>query len=125
MASVMYLERVPMRYSYPVIPATPRICNDNLSGITVATHLAARDEPGASLVLVPVSIYSLAPSARSPGSPETNIECPGSNMAWCSPASATEADSRTRKPGAENAEIDRTVAHILKNSGQTHQVIDP
>ena len=73
----------------------PSLCNDNLSGVAVATFLARTIAVAAEAALLPVPLHSRHDrrdhlAAREPGDAST-----GSSTASCLPASATAARSRT------------------------------
>ena len=77
----------------------PSLCNDNLSGIAVAVALPMRfrlDRIGSATV----SYLSQEPSARLPGSPETNFTSAALEMAWFCRAWETARLSLIRKAAA-------------------------
>ena len=101
----------------------PSLCNDNLSGVALATYLA-RHLTGRRLrysyrfLFIPGTIGSIAWLSRN--EEETSrikhglvIACVGD------PGKLTYKRSRR-----ENAEIDRAVIHVLNHSGKEYEVID-
>jgi aminopeptidase-like protein len=101
----------------------PSLCNDNLSGIAVATYLA-RILQGAArrysyrFVFVPAQIGSLAWLSRNEDK-LTRIKHGLVLVALGDPGNFTY--KRTRNGAAE---IDRVVEHTLRHSGRAHEVLD-
>jgi aminopeptidase-like protein len=75
----------------------PSLCNDNLSGIAVATFLAAHLSQAPGRATPTGSCSSRGRSVRSPGWRATKRRCSASSTAWWSRAWAMAAGLPTRK----------------------------
>ncbi len=101
----------------------PSLANDNLSGIALAVELAKRLARSAHrysyrFLFVPGTIGSITWLARN----ETVVPRIRHGLVLtCVGDAGNIAYKRSRRG---NAEIDRAFAHILKHSGEPHQVID-
>jgi aminopeptidase-like protein len=102
----------------------PTLCNDNLSGLTVATELAralAEDEGrhyGYRFLFIPGTIGSITWLALNEA--RTDRIAHGLVLTGVGDRGAVTW-KRTR---AGDAEIDRAVEHVLRTSGRAHQVRD-
>ena len=100
----------------------PSLCNDNLSGIALATfiakHLSRTPRYSYRFLFIPGTIGSITWLALNDsqtykikhGLVLTGVGDPG--------------DSTYKKSRRGNAEIDRAVTHVLKHSGKDHKIID-
>ena len=102
----------------------PSLCNDNLSGIAVATHVAralaglSRRRYSYRFLLVPATIGSIAWLAAN----EPNLgRIKHGLVVACVGDAGRPTYKRTRRG---NADVDRAVLHVLKNSGRDHEIVD-
>jgi aminopeptidase-like protein len=101
----------------------PSLCNDNLSGIAVAVYLASHLASGHGrysyrFLFIPGTIGSITWLAQNESAVQRVrhglvISCVGG------PGAFTYKKSRQG-----SAEIDRAVIHVLRHSGQPHEVVD-
>jgi aminopeptidase-like protein len=101
----------------------PSLCNDNLSGLVVAVYLASRlavrrTRYSYRFLFIPGTIGSITWLARNEGTVQRIrhglvIACVGG------PGAFTYKKSRRG-----SAEIDRAVIHVLRQSGQAHDIVD-
>ncbi|MGH8542661.1 MAG: DUF4910 domain-containing protein [Gammaproteobacteria bacterium] len=101
----------------------PSLCNDNLSGIAVATYLAramsqAPHRYSYRFLFIPGTIGSITWLARN------EQQAPGIKHGLVLTCVGDGGGFTYKKTRRADAEIDRTVAHILEHSGQSYQVID-
>jgi aminopeptidase-like protein len=101
----------------------PSMCNDNLSGVVVATFLAARlaAQPrrySYRFLFVPGTIGPIA--WLSLNEPRVSLIRHGLVLA-CLGDQGGFTYKRSRRG---NAEIDRVVAHVLKTSGHPHRIVE-
>src|SRR5438093_8019107 len=102
----------------------PSLCNDNLSGIAVATHIAralaglSRRRYSYRFLFVPATIGSIAWLAAN--GPNLGRIKHGLVVA-CVGDAGRPTYKRTRRG---NADVDRAVLHVLKNSGRDHEIVD-
>ena len=102
----------------------PSLCNDNLSGIAVATHVAralaglSRRRYSYRFLFVPATIGSIAWLAAN----EPNLgRIKHGLVVACVGDAGRPTYKRTRRG---NADVDRAVLHVLKNSGRDHEIVD-
>ena len=100
----------------------PSLCNDNLSGVAVAAFLARTIAalPQAALVPLPVRSGHDRRDRLAPREPGHGVDGSSTGSSW--PASATRAASRTSGRRRGDAEIDRAVAHVLRESGDDYEL---
>jgi aminopeptidase-like protein len=100
----------------------PSLCNDNLSGVALITHLAALLR-GLDLrysyrfLFVPGTIGSIAWLSR-------NVEKTASVRHGLVVACVGDAGRFHYKRSRRGADIDRAVEHVLRHSGEDHQIVD-
>jgi aminopeptidase-like protein len=102
----------------------PSLCNDNLSGIAVATYLAralagrSRRRFSYRFVFVPATIGSIAWLAAN----EATLGRIKHGLVIANAGDAGRPTYKRSRRGA--AEVDRAVAHVLRSSGRDHEVQD-
>ncbi|WP_413934958.1 DUF4910 domain-containing protein [Nitrospira sp. BLG_1] len=101
----------------------PSLCNDNLSGITVAVKLAetmaARSRRYSyRFLFIPGTIGSITWLARN----EQIVPCIRHGLVITGVGDAGNVTYKKSRQG--NAEIDRATTHVLRHSGEAHSIID-
>jgi aminopeptidase-like protein len=101
----------------------PALCNDNLSGIAVATFLAEwlRTQPrrySYRFVFIPGTIGSITWLSRN----QHQVSHIKHGLVLTGVGDAGPCTYKKSRRG--DAEIDRAMAHVLKQSGQAHHIID-
>ncbi len=101
----------------------PSLCNDNLSGIAVATFLARTlmDIPrrySYRFLFIPGTIGSITWLARN----ESIVNRIKHGLVLT--CLGDSGNCTYKKSRRDTAEIDRTVAHVLRESGEPHSIID-
>jgi aminopeptidase-like protein len=101
----------------------PSLCNDNLSGIAVAVHLAqtmvARPRRHSfRFLFIPATIGSITWLARN----EHNVSRIKHGLVLTGVGDAGKITYKRSRQG--QAQIDRAMVHILKHSGEAHDIID-
>jgi len=102
----------------------PSLCNDNLSGIAVATHVAralagsSRRRYSYRFLFVPATIGSIAWLAAN----EPNLGRIKHGLVIACVGDAGRPTYKKTRRG--DAEVDRAVLHVLKNSGRDHEIVD-
>ena len=99
----------------------PSLCNDNLSGISLVTWLAKRLTPlslqySYRFLFIPVTIGSIAWLSRN----ESRASRIKHGLVVASVGDAGRSTYKKSRRGS--AEIDRTVTHVLKHSGQDYEL---
>ena len=100
----------------------PSLCNDNLSGVAVATALARLLVRIAGSGIPTASCSCRRHWDRSPGSRSTRRPPRASSTVSCSRASATAARSTYKRSRRGDAPIDRAVGHVLRHAGAADRV---
>lgn len=101
----------------------PSLCNDNLSGITVAVKLAetmaARSRRYSyRFLFIPGTIGSITWLAQN----EQIVPCIRHGLVITGVGDAGNVTYKKSRQG--NAEIDRAMTHVLRHSGEAHSIID-
>jgi aminopeptidase-like protein len=101
----------------------PSLCNDNLSGITIATYLARHLREidrrySYRILFIPGTIGAITWLARN----EQNISRIKHGLVLTGLGDAGELNYKKSRQG--NTEIDRAVTHVLKHSGQPHGLLE-
>jgi aminopeptidase-like protein len=101
----------------------PSLCNDNLSGITVAVKLAetmaARPRRYSyRFLFIPGTIGSITWLAQN----EKIVPCIRHGLVITGVGDAGNITYKKSRQG--NAEIDRAMTHVLRHSGEAHSIID-
>ncbi len=101
----------------------PSLCNDNLSGITVAVKLAetmaARSRRYSyRFLFIPGTIGSITWLAQN----EKIVPCIRHGLVITGVGDAGNVTYKKSRQG--NAEIDRAMTHVLRHSGEAHSIID-
>jgi aminopeptidase-like protein len=101
----------------------PSLCNDNLSGITVAIFLAEwlRSQPrrySYRFLFIPGTIGSITWLSRN----QQQVSRIKHGLVLTGVGDAGPCTYKKSRRG--NAEIDRAMAHVLKHSGQAHNIMD-
>ena len=99
----------------------PSLCNDNLSGISLVTWLAKHLRPlslrySYRFLFIPVTIGSIAWLSRN----ENRLAHIKHGLVAASVGDAGRSTYKKTRRG--NAEVDRAVIHVLKQSGQDYEV---
>jgi aminopeptidase-like protein len=101
----------------------PSLCNDNLSGITIATYLARHLREidrrySYRFLFIPGTIGAITWLARN----EQKISRIKHGLVLTGLGDAGELNYKKSRQG--NTEIDRAVTHVLKHSGQPHGLLE-
>ncbi len=101
----------------------PSLCNDNLSGVALVTFLAQHLRPLARrysyrFLFIPGTIGSITWLAFN----ETQVSKIKHGLVVVCVGDSSHFTYKKSRQG--NAEIDQAVAHVLKNSGKKHEIID-
>jgi aminopeptidase-like protein len=101
----------------------PSLCNDNLSGVVVATFLARhlhglRRRYGYRFLFIPGTIGSITWLARN----ETVVPHIKHGLVLASVGDAGHVHYKRSRQG--DAEIDRAVEHVLRHAGRPHELMD-
>jgi aminopeptidase-like protein len=101
----------------------PSLCNDNLSGIALAASLAKSLSPlglrySYRFLFIPGTIGAITWLARN----EAGVSRIKHGFILAGVGDAGHLTYKKSRGG--NAEIDRVAAHVLKHSGDAHQIID-
>jgi len=101
----------------------PSLCNDNLSGVAVATFLAAwlRSQPrrySYRVLFIPGTIGSITWLSRN------QRQASGIKHGLVLTGVGDAGPYTYKKSRQGNAEIDRAMVHVLKHSDQAHNIID-
>lgn len=101
----------------------PAMCNDNLSGITVAVKLAEtmatrQRRYSYRFLFIPGTIGSITWLAQN----EQMVSCIKHGLVLTGVGDAGNITYKKSRQG--NAEIDRAMAHVLRHSGETATIID-
>lgn len=101
----------------------PSLCNDNLSGIAIATLLAKQLSEVARhysyrFVFIPVTIGSITWLSRN----ETNVSRIKHGLVMTCMGDPGKSTYKKTRQG--NAEIDRAVIHVLQHSQQEYEIVD-
>ncbi len=101
----------------------PALCNDNLSGLTLAVKLAETmvSRPrrySYRFLFIPGTIGSITWLAQN----EQTVSCIKHGLVLTGLGDAGNITYKKSRQG--NAEIDRAMAHVLRHSGEPHTIID-
>jgi aminopeptidase-like protein len=101
----------------------PSLCNDNLSGIAVATALArtlaeARRRFSYRFLFIPGTIGSITWLARN----EAHLDRVKHGLVLTCVGDGGRSTYKRSRRG--DAEVDRAMAHVLRHSGQDHELLD-